>query len=70
MSLNFFTNFFSRKTQEEKIPEDIKPPERKISISKTGRLREKNKVRLSLSEDTFTTTEKAKCNVKDAEKGG
>ncbi|KAB0794455.1 hypothetical protein PPYR_11294 [Photinus pyralis] len=79
MSRNFFNNLFSsqKKAPVEEV-EEVKPPIRRLSISKSGRMKQKYRPRLTLAdsgpfhnEDSNASKEKggdATTNKRDEEK--
>ncbi|KAK4875588.1 hypothetical protein RN001_012010 [Aquatica leii] len=53
-------NIFNSRKKEPTEEEEIKPPDRRLSISKSGRMKERNRERQSLSIDTFQNHDKTK----------
>lgn len=53
MPRNFFTNLFGGRKKQETEEEDVKTPERRLSVSKSGRMKERNKQRQTLTDSVF-----------------
>ncbi|KAF2897985.1 hypothetical protein ILUMI_08192 [Ignelater luminosus] len=53
MARNFFTSLFGGKRKQESGEEDVKTPERRLSISKSGRMKERNRQRQTLTDSVF-----------------